>query len=167
MPVAHAVMDYADLALQLPVPPPRLEPDLLIQQLPQLSSAPPMAGKCATIRNSHKHTSRQDTPIKSLGIIAFIQTCCEGLTCQAVAGSSRTKMCGGSSVPENGTCVEDSSLVSICPEKCPPHLTNSSDECHLCITTCLYEWCVHKFYRRSDLCHRRINWIRPLLQWEC
>lgn len=58
VPVAHAVMDYADLALQLPVHPPRLEPDLLIQQLPQLSSAPPMAGKCATIRNSHKHTPR-------------------------------------------------------------------------------------------------------------
>merc|ERR1712061_74182 len=42
----------------------------------------------------------------------YPKTCCEGLTCQAVAGSSRTKMCGGSSVPENGTCVENSSLMN-------------------------------------------------------
>ena len=110
--MAHVVVEYADPALQPPLIL-RLEPDLLIQQLPQLSSAPPMAGKCATIRNSHKHTPRRDTLIKSLGIMAFIQTCCEGLTCQAVTGSTRTKMCGGSSVPENGTCVENSSHVSI------------------------------------------------------
>ena len=104
---------HVEPALRIPPLILRLELDLLIQQLPQLSSAPPMAGKCATIRNSHKHTPRQDTLIKSLGIMAFIQTCCEGLTCQAVAGSSRTKMCGGSSVPENGTCVGNSAHVSI------------------------------------------------------
>lgn len=55
-PVAHVVVEYADPALHPQIL--RLEPDLLIQQLPQLSSAPPMAGKCATIRNSHKHTPR-------------------------------------------------------------------------------------------------------------
>merc|ERR1719410_2015224 len=42
----------------------------------------------------------------------YPKTCCEGLTCQAVTGSTRTKMCGGSSVPENGTCVENSAHMN-------------------------------------------------------